>query len=86
MKEIDEDFDPFALKGKTTKYGDGVKLNDLNSVLEYIIELVESQSNNISLLDLNVFLIKYALRGEEKINEKIRKKTFEKSFLTFIFL
>ena len=77
IKEIDEDFDPFALKGKSTTYGDGVKLNDLNSVLEYIIVLVESQSNNISLLDLNVFLIKYALRGEEKINEKIRKKILD---------
>lgn len=77
VKEIDEDFDPFALKGKTTNYGVGVKLNDLNSVLEYIIELVESQSNNISLLDLNVFLIKYASRGEEKINEKIRKKILD---------
>ena len=75
--EININFDPFALKDKTTNFGTGVKLNDLNSVLQYIIKLVESQSSSISNLDLYIFLIKYVTIGSEKIDEKIREKILE---------
>ena len=78
LPEMDDDFDPFALKGKSTEFGEGVKLNNINSVLEYIIELVESQSNCISKLDLNIFLMKYiSSNKEEKISEKMHKKVLD---------
>ena len=80
--EMEEDFDPFALKGKSTIYGEGVKLNNINSVLEYIFDMVESQSqsNYISKLDLNIFLIKYISSNKgEKISEKIHKKVLNLS-------
>ena len=78
LSGIDEYFDPFALKGKSTNFGEGVKLNDINSVLEYIIDIVETQSSDISKLDLNIFLLKYIVsKGEEQISEKIHKKVFE---------
>ena len=78
LKEVEEDFDPFSFKEKKTNFGKGVKLNDMNSVLEYIIDIVESQSNYISKLDLNIFLIKYIVsKGKEKITEKIHKKVLE---------
>ena len=70
--------DPFAFGGKNSNFGKGVKLSNLNSVLEYIIDIVESQSNFMSKLDLNIFLIKYTTsKGEEEITEKIHKKVFE---------
>ena len=72
-----KDFNPFAFQGKNIKFGKGVKLNDLNSVLEYIIDVAESESTYISKLDLNIFLIKYISIGEEKISEKIHKKVLD---------
>jgi hypothetical protein len=80
LPEMEEDFDPFALKGKSTIYGEGVKLNNINSVLEYIFDMVESQSqsNYISKLDLNIFLMKYiSSNKDEKISEKIHKKVLD---------
>ena len=78
LPEMDDDFDPFALKGKSTEFGEGVKLNNINSVLEYIIDMVESQSNCISKLDLNIFLMKYiSSNKEEKISEKMHKKVLD---------
>ena len=80
LPEMEEDFDPFALKGKSTIYGEGVKLNNINSILEYIFDMVESQSqsNYISKLDLNLFLMKYiSSNKEEKISEKIHKKVLD---------
>ena len=76
-KEEKENYDPFAMKGTTTHFGSGVKLNNLNNVLEYIIKLVESQTCPISRLDLSTFLIKYGSKGEEKITDEIHKKIFE---------
>ena len=76
----DKNYDPFAIDGIITNYGTGVKLNDLNNVLDYIIILVESQDNFISKLDLSTFLIKYVSKGEEKITEKLHKKILD-SFL-----
>ena len=76
-EEVEEEKDPFSFKGKNTKFGKGVILNDINSVLEYIIDIVESQNNNISKLDLNKFLIKYIIYNKEKITEKIHKKVLE---------
>ena len=74
-KEKNENFDPFAsAKGGTTQYGLGVKLNDLNSVLEYIIKIVESQPSDLSHLDLDTFLIRYAAKSAESIPTKIRIK------------
>ena len=72
-----EKVDPFASSEGETKYGHGVKLNNLNSVLDYIILLVESQKNDISQLDLSMFLIKYATKTKNPIPEKIRKKILE---------
>ena len=69
--------DPFASSKGGTKYGLGVNLNDLNSVLEYIIKLVESQPSDLSRLDLDTFLIKYASKSENTIPDKIRKKILE---------
>ena len=77
INEINTNFDPFALKGQSTNFGSGVKLNDVNSVLEYIINLVESQSSIISNLDLYRFLIKYVSNGNETIDEKIHTKILE---------
>ena len=73
-KEKEDNFDPFATAKNGTKYGQGVKLNDLNSVLEYIIRIVESQPSELSHLDLEAFLIKYASKTGQTIPEKIRKK------------
>ena len=77
INEINTNFDPFALKGQSTNFGSGVKLNNINSVLEYIINLVESQSSIISNLDLYRFLIKYVSNGNETIDEKIHTKILE---------
>ena len=60
-----------------TNFGSGIKLNNINSVLEYIINLVESQSNVISNLDMYRFLIKYVSNGNEQIDEKIHAKVLE---------
>ena len=77
LNEINTNFDPFALKDQSTNFGSGVKLNNINSVLEYIIHLVESQSSIISNLDLFIFLIKYVSNGNEQINGKIHGKVLE---------
>ena len=73
-KETLENIDPFASSKGATQYGQGVKLNDLNSVLEYIIKIVESQPSDLSHLDLDAFLIKYAAKSTESIPPKIREK------------
>ena len=75
--EINTNFDPFAFKGKSTNFGSGVKLNNINSVLEYIIKLVESQSSSITKLDLYRFLIKYVTNGNGQIDQIIHQKILE---------
>ena len=64
--------DPFATSKNGTEFGKGVKLNDLNSILEYIFKIVNSQPNDLSHLDLDVFLVKYASKCPESIPQKIR--------------
>ena len=49
-------------------------LNDLNSVLEYIIRIVESQPSDLPHLDLDTFLVKYASKYPESIPQIIRRK------------
>ena len=73
-KEKLENIDPFASSKGGTQFGLGVKLNDLNSILEYIIKIVESQPSDLSHLDLDAFLIKYAAKSTESIPPKIREK------------
>ena len=76
-KKEKELFDPFASSNHETKFGKGVKLNDLNSVLDYIIKLVESQPSDLSHLDLDTFLIKYASKTNNPIPDKLRKKILQ---------
>ena len=84
-KKKDEILDPFATSKSGTKYGKGVVLNDLNTVLDYIIRILESQPSELFHLDLQAFLIKYASKTQETIPQKIQKKIFLsfKSLLTF---
>ena len=72
-----EIINPFATSEGETKYGQGVKLNNFNSVLEYIILLVESQKKYLYQLDLSTFLIKYAVETKNPIPENLRKKILE---------
>ena len=74
-KQIDENFDPFETSKGPSTFGKGVKLNDLNSVLSYIIKIVKSQKSYFSQLDLNTFLIKYASKYNDKepFPEDLRK-------------
>ena len=81
-EEINEEenlFNPFASSKTPTKFGKGVKLNDLNSVLAYIIELTESQNDYLSHQDLDTFLIRFASKYPKpsKIPELVRNKIFE---------
>ena len=73
-KQKEEKLDPFASSKGATKFGKGVKLNDLNSVLEYIIKIVESQPSDLSRIDLDTFLIQYTADSCEKIHQRIRGK------------
>ena len=79
--ENDEEtqFNPFANSKNETKFGKGLKLNNFNSVLNYIIELTESQNNNLFHQDLDTFLIRFATKypTPSKIPELIRIKIFE---------
>ena len=79
--ENDEEtqFNPFANSKSETKFGKGLKLNNFNSVLNYIIELTESQNNNLFHQDLDTFLIRFATKypTPSKIPELIRIKIFE---------
>ena len=70
---------PFENPKNEPKYGKGVKLNDLNSVLVYIIELTESQKGYLSHQDLDTFLIRFASKypTPSKIPELVRIKIFE---------
>ena len=74
-----EQIDPFASSTYQTQFGKGVKLNDLNSVLLYIINVTESQQGFLSQQDLDAFLIRFASKSTKpsKIPELIRSKIFE---------
>ena len=56
-----------------------LKLNDLNNVLLYIIELTESQKSYLSHQDLGTFLIRFASKypNPSKIPVLVRVKIFE---------
>ena len=83
QKEIENEeenlFNPFSSSKTPTKFGKGVKLNDLNSVLKYIIELTESQNDYLSHQDLDTFLIRFASKYPKpsKIPAVVRIKIFE---------
>ena len=66
---------------------EGIKLNDLNSVLLYIINVTESQNGFFSHQDLDTFLIRFASKYQKPstIPELVRAKIFEgfKNCLTF---
>ena len=72
-------FNPFASSKGETKFGKGLKLNNFNSVLKYIIELTESQNNSLFHQDLDTFLIRFATKypTPSKIPAVIRIKIFE---------
>ena len=76
---VDPNFDPFETPSKKTQFGKGVKLNDLNSVLGYIIKMVNSQKGHFSHLDLYTFLIKYASKCQDvkSIPRPIRNTVLE---------
>ena len=82
-----EEIDPFATSAGQTQFGKGVKLNDLNSVLLYIINVTESQNGFFSHQDLDTFLIRFASKYQKPSNipEIVRAKIFEgfKNCLTF---
>jgi len=75
----DPNFDPFETPTKKTQFGKGVKLNDLNNVLGYIIKLVNSQKGHFPHLDLYTFLIKYASKCQDvkSIPRQIRLTVLE---------
>ena len=80
IEYCDKHYDlPFENPKNEPKYGKGVKLNDLNSVLVYIIELTESQKGYLSHQDLDTFLIRFASKypTPSKIPELVRIKIFE---------
>jgi len=78
-KVVDPNFDPFETPSKKTQFGKGVKLNDLNSVLGYIIKIVNSHKGHFSHLDLYTFLIRYASKCEDvnSIPRPIRNTVLE---------
>ena len=78
-KIVDANFDPFETPSKKTQFGKGVKLNDLNSVLGYIIKMVNSQKGHFPHLDLYTFLIKYASKCQDvkSIPRQIRNTVLE---------
>ena len=82
-----DEIDPFATSAGPTQFGKGVKLNDLNSVLLYIINVTESQNGFFSHQDLDTFLIRFASKYPKPSNipEIVRAKIFEgfKNCLTF---
>lgn len=82
-----EEIDPFETSAGQTQFGKGVKLNDLNSVLLYIINVTESQNGFFSHQDLDTFLIRFASKYPKPstIPEIVRAKIFEgfKNCLTF---
>ena len=74
-KEKEDDKKSNKIKFSISPSLENANFNDLNSILEYIIKNVEiSQSNELSHLDLDLFLIKYASKTSEPIPEKIRAK------------
>ena len=78
LKEKEEDKKSNKIKFSMAPSLDNANFNDLNSILEYIIKNVEiSQSNELSHLDLDLFLIKYASKCTEPIPEKIRTKVLK---------
>ena len=79
ITEENEEVNPFSNSKTPPQFGKGVKLNDLNSVLLYIIELTESQGGYFSHQDLDTFLIRFASKYQtpSKIPELVRIKIFE---------
>ena len=65
---------PFSASKTGTPFGQTIILNDLNSVLEYVIRIVESQPSDLPHLDLDTFLVKYASKCPESIPQTIRGK------------
>ena len=76
---FEKSFNPFSNSKYEPKFGKGLKLNNLNDVLVYIIEVTESQNNYLSHQDLDTFLIRFASKypTPSKIPELVHAKIFE---------
>ena len=77
--DYEKKLNPFSNQKNETKFGKGLKLNNLNNVLLYIIEVTESQNGYFSHQDLDTFLIRFASKypTPSKIPELVQAKIFE---------